>query len=238
MKPKYQQIIDSLKKEISDRNFQPGDRFYSQSDIEKMFRVSSTTAVKVLNSLSNENIINRIQGKGTFIAAEKHNAEIKFTDLNMSNGAVEGTKVIHMQKGTDLEILNKLNLDKNKFYYKIIRLRFINEQISELTTSYVNGKYIKNFNKNHLQKFAALYQKIASDFNCDPFRFAYKQTATAELVNDQTILKQLQVNKPTPLIKQVRYTLLPGNNPGMLDYVVSYKKLPYWGFRIEVPEQK
>lgn len=238
MKPKYQQIIDSLKEEINQKKFHTGDKFYSEADIKEMFSVSSTTAVKVLNSLANENIINRIQGKGTFIATEKHNAKIRFTDLNMAKGAIEGTKVISMQEENDPEILKELHLPKNKTYFRIIRLRFINSQISELSISYVNSKYIKGFNPHHLQKFSALYQKIAEDFEIDPFKLPYRQVVTAETVSDQKILKHLQLEKATPLIKQVRHTLFPHESSELLDYVVSYKKLNFWGFKIEVPEQK
>lgn len=237
MKPKYQQIIETLKKEINSGRYHTGDRFYSEADIKDMFKVSSTTAVKVLNLLASANLINRIQGKGTFIAAEKHNTEIRFTDLNMSRGAIEGTKVIAMKKEKQPAILHELNLGSKENYYTITRLRYIGSQISELAISHVNSKYIKNFDPHHLQKYSDIYRQIQADFSFDPFKLAYKQVATAEVIDDPHFLKLFNSEKPLPVIKQSRHTYLSEDRKKILDFVNSYKLLKYWGFRIEVPAQ-
>lgn len=50
-KPKYQEIVDELIKELSEGRLNQGDRFYSEAEIKDRFAVSSTTAVKVLNLL-------------------------------------------------------------------------------------------------------------------------------------------------------------------------------------------
>ena len=47
-KPKYQEIVDELIKELSEGRLNQGDRFYSEAEIKDRFAVSSTTAVKGL----------------------------------------------------------------------------------------------------------------------------------------------------------------------------------------------
>jgi Transcriptional regulators len=70
--PKYQEIIDILNDELNRGKLHQGDKFYSESEICSRFEVSSTTAVKVLNILQQDNKVTRNQGKGTFVAKENH----------------------------------------------------------------------------------------------------------------------------------------------------------------------
>jgi DNA-binding GntR family transcriptional regulator len=235
MIPKYKQIISELKKEIKNKKYTVGERFYSESDIRSMFQVSSTTAVKVLNSLADENLITRIQGKGTFIAAEKHNADIKFTDLNMSKGRLEATKVLSVKEITDTKALKKLGLPTNRKYIEIVRLRYIGSQLSELTIAVVDSAYIKNGKNKDIQIFADLYHKIENDSGINPFKLAYDQKATAIISSDSEILNIFNTKKSLPLIKQARTTYIDNNKEKILEKVRSYKLLKFWGFKIEVP---
>lgn len=80
-KPKYQEIVDELIKELSEGRLNQGDRFYSEAEIKDRFAVSSTTAVKVLNLLQEKNWVTRIKGRGTFVAKENHRRVVYLTDL-------------------------------------------------------------------------------------------------------------------------------------------------------------
>ena len=63
--PKYISIAEEINEKI-DSGMNVGERIYSEKEIMEKYSVSSTTARKSLEVLRNGNIIERIQGKGTF----------------------------------------------------------------------------------------------------------------------------------------------------------------------------
>jgi len=64
--PKYYQLYKFLKSEILTK-FQDGDKFYSQRELMKRFNLSLATVDKALTSLMNEGLVDRAQGRGTFV---------------------------------------------------------------------------------------------------------------------------------------------------------------------------
>ncbi|WP_278952817.1 GntR family transcriptional regulator, partial [Lactobacillus apis] len=86
---KYQDIVLKLVEKLDNGWLNPGDRFYSEAEISRIYHVSSTTAVKVLNTLEQQNKVTRVQGSGTFVAKEAHKQVAMLTDLNLAEGQTE-----------------------------------------------------------------------------------------------------------------------------------------------------
>lgn len=68
-KTKFEQIRDNLRNMLATGDFKVGDRFYSENRLAKMFTVARMTVNKVLAVLENEGLLERVQGKGTFVTA-------------------------------------------------------------------------------------------------------------------------------------------------------------------------
>jgi len=66
--PRYYKIKQILLGELESGHFKPGDRFLTEKELRERFKVSATTAVRVLNDLEREGYLVRRQGKGTFVA--------------------------------------------------------------------------------------------------------------------------------------------------------------------------
>lgn len=109
MLPKYEQIKQDLLQEIKDHKFIPGDKFYSEADIKRMYSVSSITAVKALNELTSAGYLYRIQGKGTFVSKAKVSQSVKFSDIELHSLDQEKVKVLAVEEGNDPEILKELD---------------------------------------------------------------------------------------------------------------------------------
>lgn len=76
--PKYQQLKESLRKEMHKRKLKPGDRIPPEGTIAKEYRVSLGTVRRAMAELVSEGLIYKEQGRGTFVA-EKKNEEKTFT---------------------------------------------------------------------------------------------------------------------------------------------------------------
>ncbi len=231
--PKYQEIINELILQLDNGQFQQGDKFYSESDICNRFNVSSTTAVRVLNKLAEINRVTRIQGKGTFVSKENHNQVVKLTDLNMDQGNSEDSRVLSIKKASNPEIAQKLFLTAGGEYYEIRRQKYIGDEVVQFTTTNMIQDYVRDDLIDRLELFSSIYHRINEDFDIDPYKLPFSQVTTAAEINDGKILAQFDSRKAMPLIIQKRITFLPSASHRALEYVVSYKKINFWGYRVD-----
>ena len=76
-KPLYAQLGDILIEYIECNGLKPGDPIPSENELIRRYGISSATVRLAMQRLATEGIINRIQGKGTFVAERKIKAPIK-----------------------------------------------------------------------------------------------------------------------------------------------------------------
>ena len=67
----YRQIADTLRQEIAAGHFQPGGKLPSEAALEQRFAVSRVTVRLALKHLTEQGIVERKQGKGTYISGKK-----------------------------------------------------------------------------------------------------------------------------------------------------------------------
>jgi DNA-binding LacI/PurR family transcriptional regulator len=63
----WKQITATLVDQLAQGRFKPGDRFYTLKELGKEYRVSDITGRRIMEELSALNLIDCIQGKGTFV---------------------------------------------------------------------------------------------------------------------------------------------------------------------------
>ncbi|KAA9000518.1 GntR family transcriptional regulator [Affinibrenneria salicis] len=67
----YQQIADTLRQEINDGRYNPSGKLPSESELEKRFAVSRVTVRLALRHLTEQGLIERKQGKGSYVSGKK-----------------------------------------------------------------------------------------------------------------------------------------------------------------------
>jgi len=65
--PKYKLMIDEIKAKVNSGELKPHDYLGTQVDLAKKYRTSEITSRRALDELSNEGIVYRVKGKGTYI---------------------------------------------------------------------------------------------------------------------------------------------------------------------------
>jgi GntR family histidine utilization transcriptional repressor len=79
-KPRYRQLQDAIIERISDGELRPGDRVPSENELALSAGVSRMTANRALRELTDKGFVQRIAGRGTFVAefrARSHVREIQ-----------------------------------------------------------------------------------------------------------------------------------------------------------------
>lgn len=88
--PKYQVLADLLRSRISEGQLKPGDRMPSFSEIGAEHRVTLTTVKRVYDLLEKEGLVERQQGRGTFVCEKKR--------VLTGNIGILGTQDIRLRK--------------------------------------------------------------------------------------------------------------------------------------------
>ncbi|MBS4204861.1 GntR family transcriptional regulator [Lederbergia citrea] len=65
--PLYKQIYESVLEQINQGELKQGGKIPSEKDLAEQFSVSRITSKKALDLLAQENVIKRVQGKGSFV---------------------------------------------------------------------------------------------------------------------------------------------------------------------------
>ncbi|MED5019523.1 substrate-binding domain-containing protein [Paenibacillus chibensis] len=69
--PLYQKIQQYILELIRSNGLQPGERIPTEKELMEQFNVSKITVVKALSTLADEQIIDRVPGKGSFVGKRK-----------------------------------------------------------------------------------------------------------------------------------------------------------------------
>jgi GntR family transcriptional regulator len=128
-RPLYRQVYDSLVRQIADGAWRPGEALPSEQALASKLGVSQGTVRKALDSLVVEQLIERRQGKGTFIAEHtQERALFRFFRLTLPDGTraipVSAGETVRRRPARDLEA-RRLDLATAAPVIEINRVRLI-----------------------------------------------------------------------------------------------------------------
>jgi GntR family histidine utilization transcriptional repressor len=120
-KPRYQQLKEMIIGRISSGELLPRDRVPSENELCESMRVSRMTANRVLRELTSEGYVDRVAGRGTFVAdfrgrshllevqniadeitrrGHSHRCEVLRQSLQRARGGI--AKALHVAQGTEI----------------------------------------------------------------------------------------------------------------------------------------
>lgn len=229
--PKYQQIKQSLLYEIKNGKFLPGDKFYSEADLKSKFNVSSITAVKALQCLTNEGYLVRYQGKGTYVSKAKRGKIVKFSDREKYQDGQEKTEILSIQMITDKKIASELNISENEPFYHIKRVRCVDDKPILVQNSYIIREFIRPEDVEHPERFTSIYTKIRQDYGIDLFQADSKEITEIVYPTPQEERELLGLLGDAPSAFTKRYTYLFDGRT--IEYIEMYKRWDYFSIEIE-----
>lgn len=114
MTPKYQQLADTLKRDIKAR-LKPGDRMASQRELMETYGLSFATVDSALRQLVSDGLLVRMQGKGTFVNA-----------VEAGNDNRNPSSNIYLFSGLNLPGSDSIYTDSyQQILYNVIRDEFV-----------------------------------------------------------------------------------------------------------------
>ena len=224
--PKYQQIKSDLQLQLQSGKFENGDKFYSEAELIKLYDVSSITVIRAIRELTNEGYLVRKQGKGTYVYRSRKRKLVEFSDIELFPLEKDEVKVLSMDKENDKKILKKLGLTDKDFYYKIVRIRKVENKPYIYHNSYIPTDYIKEDYENK-SYYNSIYQRFRTDFNIHMYDEISLETNEIKFPTPKEISEILQIPENEPTVYQVKTTKLRLNKR-VVEYVETYKKWDYY----------
>lgn len=152
MKAKYIEIVNSLKKDISQGKYNEQKKLPTEEALMAIFNVSRNTVRKAVDVLVNSGCVYRVQGSGVFlrnISNDNISLDININGLtkNFSRDEIK-SKVLEISVITPNEnIMNKLECTEETKVYYIKRLRYVKNEPIEIEESYYNKDIVPYLNK-------------------------------------------------------------------------------------------
>ena len=146
-KPRYLQISDDLRERIVGGEFQYGERFPTERELEDVFQADRKTIRKSLSILSDEGLLVRLKGKGTFVKSQDIDYSMRSVSglgkLLEQQGIESTTKVLAVSREPAGYRLSKaMRISRAEMVGKIVRLRLADGEPIALETSYVRDSHI------------------------------------------------------------------------------------------------
>ncbi|MEJ2171232.1 MAG: histidine utilization repressor [Woeseiaceae bacterium] len=129
MKPRYQQLKEMIIGRISSGDLRPRDRVPSENELVESMQVSRMTANRALRELTDEGYVNRVAGRGTFVAdfrARSHVLEVQnIADEIARRGHRHSCEVIRQSRlHARGEIARMLDLEQGLDVFHLILVHY------------------------------------------------------------------------------------------------------------------
>ena len=203
--PLYHQLMQRILDDIEKGTYPIGSRIPPEHELEEAYHVSRVTVRRALSELTAEGLLERKQGKGTFVSAPRISHDLKsihsFHDSCRQNGVRPETKVIHIQEvQADAADVAELNVREGDRVIEILRLRFADGEPVVLERNHfsMGYAYLENENLN-----GSLYN-VLRDYGVEP-RQATHDISIASATEYQAKLLNIAVGSPLMRLREVVY---------------------------------
>lgn len=198
--PLYIQLFNILRRYI-EHHLDEGDQLDSERDICVKYQVSRTTVRQALDKLENEGYIEKIQGKGNFVAHRFINQDLvrfySFSEEMSKLGKHPSSRLTSFEIVENSESLAEhLGMEIWDLVYKLIRVRYADEVPMMYETTYLPVNRFKGLSAESLKEHS-MYDVFRKDFG-------------VTISNGEEVLRPILINRVESM-----YLDVPEGSPGL-----------------------
>lgn len=207
--PIYVQISDAIKKKIFKKEWQSGDQLPSEELLVNDLGVSRGTVRKAISILVDEGVLERTQGKGTYVAEDKVSYPFaqeltSYAESMHEKGLDFDTKVISAVVGhPSIDIQERLDIDADSVVLSLVRLRSVKNIPAVLLYNWISLDRCPGLEKVNFEKislFAAIENSIG-----DKIKYGIRNFSAQKLTERQAKLIHLPAQDPILNLSQVTF---------------------------------
>lgn len=207
--PLYSQLKDKIINKINEGEYKVGEKLPSEKELIELYDVSRTTVRQAIDVLVRENYLEIKRGIGTFVKQNKKFniwglEELRsFEEEAKRHGLKNKTEVISIvlvNKNSELDEI--FNCKHNK-YYKLTRLRYIEEEPSILVDTYIPYDIAPGLDKYDFSKLSLFYV-LKKDYGIK-IDYAQKTLLPINICKNEAKILNVEEGKAIQLVKTIIY---------------------------------
>lgn len=235
--PLYYQLENVLREKILSGTLTPGEQLPTESELIEQYGVSRITVRQALGALADEGLIERQQGRGTFVA-QRRTRKRKFEDVTHLTGSLD--ELIELGANTPVQMLefNRIEADKHEAellqvrtgtpVYRLKRLRVHEGKPYSVIVNYLPEEIGSKLTEENLNS-GKILRTIENEFGYHLLEA--KQQIKAELA-DPYIANVLGVRVGAALLSIERTVYTDEGKP--VEYVHMLNRSDVYGFSIHL----
>jgi GntR family histidine utilization transcriptional repressor len=224
--PIYQQIIKTIQQKIAAGEWTVGQKLPSENDLVAALEVSRMTINRALRELTQQGLINRVHGLGSFVAeTPRHASLIELQDIALEikqRGKCHSSRVLALTTvEANAEVAGQMGLAVAVPVYYLGAVHLQDDTPLQLEMRYVNPQAMPEFiHQDFTHGTSTAY--LLKQFQPDEMEHIVRACRP-----DALVCEQLMMNPGEPCLQLIRRTWKN-------DQVVTYVTLTYPGDRYDL----
>lgn len=224
--------MEELISKIKARIYNEDEKLPSERELCEIYGLSRITIRQALQELEHEGYIYKLHGIGTFVAAKSYNQDLvklySFTKEMEKLGKKSTTKVLSFSLITaDEWLAKKMNLEPLDEVFKVVRLRFADDEPLMYGTSYLPRKTFPNLTEKDLVD-RPMYDVFHEDYQIGLTKATERFSATLIREREANYLNAKN-DQPAMLIKRYSY-----HNETLIEYTNSVARGDKFAYTVEL----
>lgn len=224
--PLYLQIKQTIERGIHDGEWLAGQKLPSENELVNALDVSRMTVNRAFRELTQQGLVNRVHGRGSFVAERpRHASLIELQDIALEvaeSGKRYSSEVISLVQGpADLELAELMQVKADTELFFLRAVHFQDDQPIQLESRYVNPVLVPQFMQ---QDFSNI---TSTAYLLQQFRPDEMEHIVRAISADQTTRELLRINRDQPCLELSRRTWVK-------QQVVTQVTLTYPGNRYDL----
>jgi GntR family transcriptional regulator, N-acetylglucosamine utilization regulator len=166
--PRYHQLKEILRERIRSGEWKPGDLIPSERELSETYHISRMTTRQAISDLVNEGVLNREQGRGTFVTRNKITQQLirltGFTEDISARGQHPSTQVLSAEmRPADELVAERLRIPAGTPIFHLQRLRLADGEPLAIEHSHLSFKGCERLLEEDLEH-QSLYRVLESKY--------------------------------------------------------------------------
>ncbi|MEK3751469.1 GntR family transcriptional regulator [Paenibacillus sp. FSL E2-8871] len=207
----YSIIKEQLLKQIQSGVYAVGDKLPTEAELCEMFSASRTTIRLALSELENQDILERYQGKGTFVKRKELqlNQARSFTEDVLMSGKEPTSKIIEAKViPAEMPINEYLNIPLKAPVNHLLRIRYADNEPLLYENTYIAWDLAPGLINDY--KEGSLFSFLETEHNLKAHRSVEQ---LKPVLANSTASKLLGVKEGSPSLQVRTFTYLADNSP-------------------------
>lgn len=195
--PLYYQIRENLREKIHSHEYAPGSMIPTEAELCQLYGVSRVTVRRAVLDLVQEGLLNRGQGKGTFVAENYGltavNGVQSFTQELLGLNMRPAAKLLSCKvRKASRSLCEKLELSEDEEVITVSRLRLADNEPCMVEVMNFPYKLVPGLEKEDLEQ--SIYQLLKNRYNCE---IVYAKDIMEPIIIGEYESKLLELTMPS-----------------------------------------